>query len=135
MKIMVPYDGKAPSKKALESGVAQAKASGAELHVVLSFPQKIEVKIEDVEHLKTAERDLKNLKARLDGEGVNCVTALLTADVSHGENLVQYAIDKAVDSILIGLRKTSKVGKMIFGSTAQYVILHAPCPVTSVKSS
>ena len=135
MKIMVPYDGKAPSKKALESGVAQAKASGAELHVVLSFPQKIEVKVEDVEHLKTAERDLKNLKARLDGEGVNCVTALLTADVSHGENLVQYAIDKAVDSILIGLRKTSKVGKMIFGSTAQYVILHAPCPVTSVKSS
>jgi nucleotide-binding universal stress UspA family protein len=134
MKIMVPYDGKAPSKKALDSAVAQAKTSGAEVHVVMSFPQRIEVKVEDIQHLKTAERDLEKLKAQLQGEGVTCVTALLTSDLSHGENLVQYAIDKAVDSILIGLRKTSKVGKMIFGSTAQYVILHAPCPVTSVKA-
>ena len=37
MKIMVPYDGKAPSQKALESAAAQAKAAGAELHVVMSF--------------------------------------------------------------------------------------------------
>ena len=135
MKIMVPYDGKAPSKKALESAIAQAKASGAQLHVVMSHPQKIEVKAEDIEHLKAAERDMGKLKAQLEGQGVSCVTALLTADLSHGENLVQYAVDEAVDSILIGLRKTSKVGKMIFGSTAQYVILHAPCPVTSVKAS
>jgi len=134
MKIMVPYDGKAPSEKALESAVAQAKASGAEVHVVMSFPQRIEVKVEDIERLKAAERDLEKLQTRLQGQGVSCVTALLTSDVSHGENLVQYATDKAVDSILIGLRRTSKVGKMLFGSTAQYVILHAPCPVTSVKA-
>jgi len=134
MKIMVPYDGKAPSQKALESAAAQAKAAGAELHVVMSFPQKIEVRVEDVERLKATERDLEKLKARLQGEGVSCVTALLTTDISHGENLIQYATDHSVDSILIGLRKTSKVGKMLFGSTAQYVILHAPCPVTSVKA-
>jgi len=134
MKIMVPYDGKAPSKKALESAVAQAKASGAEVHVVMSLPQRIEVKVEDIEHMKTAERDLEKLKGQLQGEGVSCETALLTSDVSHGENLIQYATDKAVDSILIGLRRTSKVGKMLFGSTAQYVILHATCPVTSVKA-
>jgi nucleotide-binding universal stress UspA family protein len=136
MKVMVPYDGKAASEKALDAAVAQAKATGAEVHVVRAFPQKIEViSVEEIERGKSASQELDQLKSRLQAEGVSCVTALLTANVSHGENLVQYATDNAVDSILIGLRKFSKVGKMLFGSTAQYVILHAPCPVTSVKIS
>lgn len=135
MKIMVPYDGQSASKKALDAAVTQAKATGAEVHVVLSFPQKLEIQASDLDRLKVAELDLANVKARLHGEGVPCVTAVLTADVPHGENLVQYATEHVVDGILIGLRKTSKVGKMLFGSTAQYVILHAPCPVTSVKTT
>ncbi|MEE4599851.1 MAG: universal stress protein, partial [Desulfobacteraceae bacterium] len=27
----------------------------------------------------------------------------------------------------------SKVGKLLLGSTAQYVVLHAPCPVITIK--
>ena len=38
-----------------------------------------------------------------------------------------------VEEIIIGVRRRSKVGKLLFGSTAQYVILNAPCPVVSVK--
>jgi nucleotide-binding universal stress UspA family protein len=50
-----------------------------------------------------------------------------------GEDLVKLADEKKVDEIIIGVRRRSKVGKLIFGSTAQYVILNAPCPVVSVK--
>lgn len=134
MKIMVPYDGEAPSERALEVAVAQARGSGAEVHIVVSSPLKLEVQATDPQRPRVTERDMETMEARLRGEGVACVTAVLTSDLSHGENLVQYAVDHAVDRIVVGLRRTSKVGKMLFGSTAQYVILHAPCPVTSVKA-
>jgi nucleotide-binding universal stress UspA family protein len=38
-----------------------------------------------------------------------------------------------IDLIFLGIVKKSKVGKLLFGSTAQYVILHAPCPVVTVQ--
>ena len=47
---------------------------------------------------------------------------LLLTDLTPGEQLVQYAEDQEMDLIFLG-----------FGSTAQYVILHAPCPVVTVQ--
>ncbi|MGD9225851.1 MAG: universal stress protein [Desulfobacterales bacterium] len=47
--------------------------------------------------------------------------------------MVQFAKDNGVDMIYIGIKKTSKVGKFMFGSNAQYVLLNAPCPVVAVR--
>ena len=41
--------------------------------------------------------------------------------------------ENKIDEIMIGVRSRSKVGKLIFGSTAQAVILGAHCPVMTVK--
>ena len=50
-----------------------------------------------------------------------------------GEQIVHFARREKADIIFLGLRKRSLVGKMLFGSNAQYIILNAPCPVLTVR--
>jgi nucleotide-binding universal stress UspA family protein len=50
-----------------------------------------------------------------------------------GEDIVQMAEERKADEIIIGIQRKSKVGKLLFGSTAQYIILRAPCPVLTVQ--
>ena len=64
---------------------------------------------------------------------ISCESVLSVRGLEAGEDLVQLADENKVDEIIIGVRRRSKVGKLLFGSTAQFVILHAPCPVVSVK--
>lgn len=51
-----------------------------------------------------------------------------------GEEVVGAAEALGVDLVLVGGRKRSPAGKAVFGSTAQEVIMNAPCPVTFVRS-
>ena len=64
---------------------------------------------------------------------LDCQTHLLIRGIDAGEDVVRFAADHNVEEIVIGVRRRSKVGKLIFGSTAQYVILNAPCPVVTVR--
>jgi nucleotide-binding universal stress UspA family protein len=57
----------------------------------------------------------------------------LVRGLPAGEDLVNFSKEAQVHEIIIGIRNRSKVGKLIFGSTAQFVILEANCPVLSVK--
>ena len=80
--------------------------------------------------------DLTNLaeevKEILGGDDPPYEVQLLLTDLTSGEQLVKFAEDLKTDLIFLGIVKKSKVGKLLFGSTAQYVILHAPCPVVTV---
>jgi nucleotide-binding universal stress UspA family protein len=60
---------------------------------------------------------------------------LLLTDQEAGEKLVDFARTEKADQMFIGIQKKSKVGKLIFGSTAQYIILNAPCPVVSISKA
>jgi nucleotide-binding universal stress UspA family protein len=53
--------------------------------------------------------------------------------LTPGEDLVAFARETNSDEIVIGVKKQSKVGKLLFGSNAQIVILAAHCPVVTVK--
>lgn len=47
--------------------------------------------------------------------------------------VVQVAQRRAARLVVVGLRHRSPVGKMVFGSTAQRILLDATCPVLAVK--
>lgn len=47
--------------------------------------------------------------------------------------ILTVAREHRADLIVIGVRRRSRVGKLILGSTAQSVLLQADCPVLSLK--
>ena len=62
-----------------------------------------------------------------------CESLLSIRGLEPGVDLVKIAREQDVGEIIVGVKRRSKVGKLLFGSTAQYVILNAPCPVATVK--
>jgi nucleotide-binding universal stress UspA family protein len=130
MKILVGYDGSRVAEDALKLAREHARVFAAEIHLITSLRQGHELQKEDIEK---AETKLDNLKLNFDFDKIPCETHTSVSYQTSGEDLVQFAEDNAIDVIFIGIRKRSKVGKLVFGSTAQYVILKAPCPVVTVK--
>lgn len=130
MKILVGYDGSNSAKDALNLAKSHAKALGASVEVVTSMQKGTESERKDIEQ---AERGLEYAKTLFDENNIACNTHLLIRGLSAGEDLVGFANEKAVDEIIVGVKRRSKVGKLLLGSTAQYVILKANCPVVTVK--
>ena len=130
MKILVGYDGSRVAEYALKLAQEHARVFEADIHLFTSLQQSHELAKEDIEE---AESRLDNLKLNFDLDKVPCETHTSVSYLTPGEDLVLFAKNNDIDFIFIGVRKRSKVGKLVFGSNAQYVILEAPCPVVTVK--
>jgi len=130
MKLLVGYDGSAAAEKALELAMEKAKIKNARLYVVTSMSKGTESQLHDIQE---KEKTLEDIKQRVQARGIDGDTILLIRGVDAGEDLVQFANENNIDEIFVGVKKRSRVEKMILGSTAQHVILHANCPVTTVK--
>ena len=130
MKILVGYDRTAEAGRALELAVRHAKVFGAKVCVLTSRSTGTDEELPDI---KKDEERLKNAKKLLEEAGVDCETYLLIRGETPAEDIIDFAEKNEVDEIIVGIAKKSRVGKMIFGSNAQYVILHAPCPVVTVQ--
>ena len=130
MKIMVCYDGSDASRSALRVAVKYAKAFEAKVYLVASMAKGAEDEQKVIRQLET---ELENGKDKLADQGIECETNLLVRGMTPDEDLVSYAREQGIDEIAIGIRKRSKVSKLFFGSTAQYLILNAHCPVITVK--
>lgn len=130
MKILVGYDGSDTSERALDLTRKHAVAFGATIDVVMSMERKAGNQQEEIEKAKISLEWAKSLFIK---KNIPCESHLLIRGMSHGEDLVEFAEKNKIDEIVVGVTRKSKVGKLLLGSTAQYVILNAHCPVVSVK--
>jgi nucleotide-binding universal stress UspA family protein len=131
MKIMVGYDGSDLGGDVLKLARKWARGYSASIEVVFVMAQDRELQYPDIQ--KVEDMMQKAAKNIFDGHDIPYETHLMITKLSPGEELVEFAKHNKIDEIIIGVKRKSKAGKFIFGSTAQYVILNAPCPVVTLK--
>lgn len=81
----------------------------------------------------SAERELPKL-----AECEECAGLEIEEVIVHGEaaaEIVRVAKERKVDLIVVSSHGRKGLGRILFGSTAEAVVRHAPCPVLVVKPS
>jgi nucleotide-binding universal stress UspA family protein len=130
MKFLVCYEEADPSSAILKNALAHASAWNASLEVVKTVTRELPIK-----HSKILEMEKEmeaNVRKQIEDDDITYNVQLLVTSLEPGEKLVKFAEEEEIDLIFIGIIKKSKVSKLLFGSTAQYVILHASCPVVTI---
>ncbi len=131
MNILVAFMGDLDvSRAVLDVAKKHAKAFKATLYIATSMEKVSEKERMDLDKV---EKQLAYVKNAMQAEGIDCETHILVRGLTPGEDIVEFAVDRKIDEIILGIEKKSKVGKLFFGSNAQFIILEAPCPVLSVK--
>ena len=131
MSIMVAYDGSEVAKDALRLAREHARAFSEDIEVVQVAENGDDLNYSKIDHL---ERNLnRDIASMIKNEDIAYKTTLLVGSGTAGEQILHHLDVQDIKSIFMGVRRRSKVGKVLFGSTAQYVILNAPCPVVSTR--
>lgn len=130
MKLLVAYRASEVGEKVLALAVERARQFAAQVYLVTSLVGGGSTTVEVIEQ---ARNDLDEAAKLFEAQKIPVETHLLIRGRSAGEDVVEFAQEIEADEIIIGIWKTSKVGKLLFGSTAQDVILNAGCPVLTIK--
>lgn len=80
------------------------------------------------------EREMNDVRSRLDAAGVQHEVRTLVRDNEPTEDLLEVAEEVGAELLVIGLRRRSPVGKLLLGSNAQSILLRAECPVLAVRA-
>ena len=129
MRYLVAFNGSDISRAALSLARANAELSKATVFVITAMGGRME----KPEVIARVSKELEEAEEFLKEKGIACEVHQLIRGMSAGESLVSFAEENDIDRIYVGVEKKSRTQKIIVGSTAQYIILKAPCPVISVN--
>jgi nucleotide-binding universal stress UspA family protein len=80
---------------------------------------------------ESAERELPKIGACEECSGLEIEEVIVHGDAAA--EIVRVARERQVDLIVISSHGRTGLGRILFGSTAESVVRHAPCPVLVVK--
>jgi nucleotide-binding universal stress UspA family protein len=129
MSVVLGYVPNEKGRAALEAAVQETRFRGGPLVVVNTTRAD---RLVDPRYAQ--EEGLTELEDALAGSGVEYQLRHFSSQRTAAEDLLEVARELSAELIVIAVRHRTAVGKLLLGSTAQTVILEAPCSVLAVKS-
>jgi len=132
MKIVTGFLRSPEGRAALTRALQETELRDGELLVVHSMRGG---ERDELQQVMSYREEFEQLEARLRDSGVRHRLIEYARGNAPAEDLLQAAKDEDADLIVIGIRRRSPVGKLILGSNAQDILLHADAAVLAVKAS
>lgn len=139
-RIFVPFDFSASAERALAWAVDLQRTSGADpiriVHAINSRPPgtgdvSLDILLPNTDEIAALEKKMLDSAQKHGGEAVAKV-------VARANTVADIILDEAqtADSALIvmGTHGRTGVKRIFFGSVAEHVVRHAPCPVVTVRA-
>jgi nucleotide-binding universal stress UspA family protein len=138
VSILVGYVHTSEGAAALERAVQEARDRDTQLHVVRVLQEP--TTDDPTQHrdwsqaLDQARDAATRLEQQLTERGIDVsVELVVTSRSSPADVLLELSARDEVELLVIGMRRRSRVGKLVLGSAAQQLLLHAEVPVLAVK--
>ena len=130
MTVVVGYVPTPEGEAALTAAVTEAQLRGEPLHVVNSSRGD-----SLVDRRFAGAEALASVREQLDAAGVRYEVEQQVRGREAAEEVVDVAERLNASLLVIGLRRRTPTGKLLTGSSAQRILLDAPCPVLAVKAA
>ena len=129
MTVVVGYVPTPEGRAALDAAVEEARRRSSRL-LVLNASKGDSY----VDPRFASSQELESVRGELEAAGAEVEVRQQVRGHEPSEEVVELAAQENAELIVIGLRRRTAVGKFIMGSTAQRILLDAPCPVLAVKA-
>jgi len=129
-KILVPVVGSEVDVEALKLAIRLAKKEKGKIWsvYVITIKRSLPLDAEIRPEIDKAESILDHMEILAEEEDYEVETDVLQArDV--GPAIIDEAVERKVDTILMGVKYKRRFGQFSLGSVVPYVLKNAPCPV------
>ena len=139
-RILVPFDFSASAEQALAWAVDLQRTSGVDairiVHGINARPPgtgdvSLKILLPNDGEIAALEKKMLDSARKYGGEAVAKVVARAS---TVGDIIVDEAQAAGSELIVMGTHGRTGVKRLVFGSVAEHVVRHAPCPVVTVRA-
>ncbi len=129
MTIVVGYVPKPEGRAALRAALEEATRRSEPVHVLNTSRGDT-----PIDRSFAPPEDLAEVRTQLERSGVAFELEQRISGRDGADDVVAAAEERAATLVVIGLRRRTPTGKLLFGSDAQRILLEVRCPVLAVKA-
>ncbi len=129
-KILVPINGSDADEEAISLACVLAKKDKSKVYAVyiITIKRALPLEAEIESEIKKGEELLDHVETVAEKQEYEVETELIQAR-EVGPSIIDEAVEKAVDVILMGVKYRKRFGQFSLGNTVPYILKNAPCRV------